>query len=188
MTRLADGKCQMKRWKKVLIRMTESSSRNREREFSSSQKIDSDLNSQDSNTESEEEIRLNTRGSKTEIYAECKICAKRFPTALELVMHVRNCEAVAEDDDDTGSESDQPERNVNASAKQAFLQCKTCSQTFETAMQLINHARACETTTTTRTKRFTFPLPEEHETRALILTSQRTAFPRTFRPLGSRKM
>ena len=133
----------------------------RERENFSSRKESSDLNSQDSNQESEEEIRPNARGSKTEIYAECKICAKRFPTALELVNHVRNCEAVAEYDDDTGSESDQPQRNVNASAKQAFLQCKTCSQRFETAMQLINHARACEITFATRTKRLTTGLDSD---------------------------
>ena len=157
-----------------------------EREISSSQKNTSDLTSQDSNTESEEEIIPNARGSKTEIYAECKICAKRFPTALELVNHVRSCEAVAEDDDDTGSESDQPQRNVNASAKQAFLQCKTCSQKFETAMQLINHARACETTTATRTKRFTFPLPEEHETTGFDSDESEGSISGTFR-LGKRE-
>ena len=84
----------------------------------------------DSNDDSAEEMRLDSRGSKTEIYAECKTCAKRFPTALELVSHVRICDAAAaEDDDDTGSESDQPRRKEegNTLAKHAFLQCKTCS-------------------------------------------------------------
>ena len=170
------------------VDMDDRSHSDREGDISSSQKKSRDLNSQSSNDEFEEEMRPDARESKTVIYAECKTCAKRFPTALELVSHVRSCDAAAEDDDDdTGSESDQSGRKKEGGTleKQAFLQCKTCSQTFDTAMQLINHARSCETTASTSTKRFTFPLPEQHET-GFDSDESDDSISGTFRP-GNRK-